>query len=387
MKNNLLLTLLTFFTLLSVAFFHYSCSEELNISESPGILGDGTLESRLEEIRDHYDLPSLGIVYIEGDQIVEQGVTGVRASGEDVPVTIYDKWHLGSLTKAMTSTMIGRLVAQEILDWSTTVEEVFPNDLEVIREVYRDLRIDDLLTHTSGLANNVVDVPSWDQIAANGDDEVKLRRQWSIELLGLEPETSRGNFYYSNTGYIVAGAMVEEITGKSWRTLMQEEVFDPLDMTYTGFMAPGNRGQYNQPWGHTRDGNDDVPLDPGTPESDNPPAIGPAGVVHSTFEDYAKYMVIHLREEGSNYLDSDIVQKLHTPAIGTRSGLGWGVIGSGSTKQLLHDGSNNLWYARVGLNIGDQNGYLMVTNQGGEEARDAIDELQEFYNARISNSD
>lgn len=51
-----------------------------------------------------------------------------------------------------------------------------------------------------------------------------------------------GNFVYSNLGYMVAGAMAEKKTGKSWEALMQEKLFKPLGMTSAGFGFPGTRG-------------------------------------------------------------------------------------------------------------------------------------------------
>ena len=63
------------------------------------------------------------------------------------------------------------------------------------------------------------------------------RRQWTAELLTLAPETSRGEHLYSNANYVVAGAMLEEVTGQQWEDLMQEHVFAPLGMTSTGGWA------------------------------------------------------------------------------------------------------------------------------------------------------
>jgi CubicO group peptidase (beta-lactamase class C family) len=50
---------------------------------------------------------------------------------------------------------------------------------------------------------------------------------------------NKGEFFYSNTGFIVAAAIAEKITGRTWHELMREELFEPLGMHETGFMAPG----------------------------------------------------------------------------------------------------------------------------------------------------
>jgi len=303
-------------------------------------------------------------------------------------VTSLDKWHLGSITKAMTATMVARLVDKEELDWSVTVQDVFPNELNEIRNEYRTVQLDELFSHTSGIHNDVVNVPSWNAIRNEQDTEENLRLIWSIEMLGKAPEVNRGDYYYSNAGYIIGAAMVEKLTGRKWRELMQTELFDPLEMDDTGFMPPGTSGQRNQPWGHSVDGNNVSALDPGDPYSDNPKAIGPAGVVHSTFNDFSAYMQMHIDgdNENSDFLSIDQFNKLHTPPFnGTEYSLGSGSGVVDGYKVLNHDGSNTYWYARIILNTTSNIGLLMVTNQGDQKALDAINSLNQLFNQRVQN--
>ena len=374
-------------TLLMAIGLFTMCSEESSEISTPGKVNDGLLNEELEIIRVEYDVPSLGLVFVENGEIQEMGAVGFRANEFDEKVTTSDKWHLGSLTKSMTATMIARLVEKQILDWSLTIQEVFPEEFGRIHHTYRDVRLDELLYHVSGLHNDLVNVPSWEDIRNENGTEEELRLRWVIELMERNPSAKKGEFFYSNTGYIVAGAIAEKITSRSWRELMEEELFGPLGLGDTGFMSPGNPGERNQPWGHVLISDERFALDPADNGSDNPKAIGPAGVVHSTFSDYSKYMLEHLKGAmgQSDFLTKESFEKLHTPAMGTQSSLGWGSFTADGTRQLAHDGSNGFWYARVGLNLDDQNGYLFVTNLGQDEGLNAIDALQDWYNLRITN--
>ena len=102
-----------------------------------------------------------------------------------------------------------------------------------------------------------------------------------------------GQESYSNGGYIIAGAMLETIMSSSWETLVRDFVFAPLDMRDSGFGAPGIPDDLSQPWGHWDQGINYEPVSPG-PDADNPQVFGPAGTVHTTMTDYAKFMSAHI---------------------------------------------------------------------------------------------
>jgi len=64
----------------------------------------------LEDIRKKHDLPALAVVVMKDGQICDRGAVGVRKSGETVPVTTNDVFHIGSCTKSMTATVTARLI-------------------------------------------------------------------------------------------------------------------------------------------------------------------------------------------------------------------------------------------------------------------------------------
>src|SRR4030095_8642317 len=64
----------------------------------------------------------------------------------------------------------------------------------------------------------------------------------------IPPDTK---YWYSNVGYILAGAVLEHLTGRAWEDLMRERLFQPLGISTGGFGPPGTAGQTDQPWGHS----------------------------------------------------------------------------------------------------------------------------------------
>jgi CubicO group peptidase (beta-lactamase class C family) len=184
-------------------------------------------------------------------------------------------------------------------------------------------------------------------------------------------------YQYANYGYTIAGAMCERVTGKSWEDLMRDELFTPLGMTTAGFGSPGTAEAVDQPWGH---GGIFGPkaIAPG-PQADNPAVIGPAGTVHCSLADWAKYAAFHLRGSRGEEprLPADVFQKLHTPLPGDEDDYAFGWIVTerdwAGGKALMHAGSNTMWFALIWLAPQRDEAYLAATNVGSNTAFLACD--------------
>ena len=115
----------------------------------PGIPNDGTLQSVLDQVRTGHSVPAVAAVLIEGNSIVEIGVSGTRVIDGQEPVTTDDQWHLGSISKSITSTLIAIYVERGLLDWDTTVADVLLSDIPDMRSEYRNVRVEELMAHTA----------------------------------------------------------------------------------------------------------------------------------------------------------------------------------------------------------------------------------------------
>src|ERR1700744_108879 len=221
--------------------------------------GDEAVTSILKPIRQKFGIPAMAAALVTSDGIQFVGAVGVRKRDTDVPVELTDLWHLGSDGKAMTSKMIARMVERGQLQWNTTMAEVFPELATQMDPDFQKVTVLELLSHRAGLPANLK-LPDY-----RGDNAPALRLRAVREELAKKPRHTPGTAYeYSNLGYIIAGAVVEKITGKPWEQEISTEIFEPLQMTTAGFGGTGTPGQIDQPWPHTEDG---------TPTLENGPAM------------------------------------------------------------------------------------------------------------------
>ncbi len=309
-------------------------------------------------------LPGVSVLAFNKSEIIARGVAGVRKFGEDEPIADSDKWHLGSCTKAMTATIIARLVDRGELSFDATMGELFFT--AKIQQAFIKVTVRQLLRHEGGTYSNFsLEAPDlWASLWEAGDDDlVTTRREFAEAVLASPPQYTIGTYHYSNTGYIILGSIIETITGKPWETVIDEEVFTPLGMTSCGFGAPATPGTIDAPWGHQKKKNSDAltAIDPASPTADNPPAFGPAGTVHCNLDSWVLYLQGHLGGGPEDYLKAETWEALHTPNPPKKYALGWLVPQSDI---LTHMGSNNMNVVTTWLYKSDDLGLIMTTNVG-----------------------
>jgi CubicO group peptidase (beta-lactamase class C family) len=342
------------------------------------------LGARIEAIRAESELPALGAALVTAEGGL-QGVwvAGTRRAGGTERVTADDLWHLGSCTKSMTATLIALLVTRGDLSWDTPLGELLPELATDMDVDYMELTLVDLLTHRAGLSATP-DLKVWAEIQSSEDSLVEQRARLTEAALVRPPvHPPRSEYLYSNDGFVIAGHIAEEAAGKPWETLIQELLFQPLGMTSAGFGPPGSSAPCDQPRGHTADGK---PVEPG-PDADNPAALGPAGTVHASLADWAKYVQLHLkgcREDvkvGEITLSKETFARLHAPfdGPGQKYAFGWVVErrdwAGGDGTALWHNGSNTMWYCVTWLGLANGVGALVTTNRLTPQAQKATDQV------------
>jgi CubicO group peptidase (beta-lactamase class C family) len=216
-------------------------------------ISNSSLEQTLETFRQRYNLPALAAAVVQGEQIVATAAVGLRKQGTDVLVTVNDVFHIGSCTKSMTALLAAWLVEQGKISWGTTIAEVFP-DLEKIHPDYRDMTLEQLLSHTGGAPDDSKNnTAKWiREVLTHKTLSLQEQRLLAAEkVVAKAPQAKPGTkVIYSNAGYVIIGAMLERVAGESWESLMKRIVFDSVGMTSAGFGTPASPGAIDQPWGH-----------------------------------------------------------------------------------------------------------------------------------------
>jgi len=363
------------------------------------------LAELLEPIRAEHHLPALVAAVVQGDRLIALGAVGRRRADAPDPATVNDRFHLGSCTKAMTATLLAMLVEEGRLSWRQTIGETFPELKDRIRSEFRAVTLAQLVRHRGGLPEDRVPDELFFRIRRELHGPMIGQRlkltEWALSRPPAAPPGEK--MLYSNHGYVIAAAMAERATGKSWEELVGKRLFEPLKMTTAGFGPPGLPGRTDQPLGHERAGDSARPVEIG-PEADNPPCYGPAGTVHASPADWGRYLSFYL--EGLNgksrLLKAEAFAALCVPALDAgglpalapaqvladlRAGTlpasplpegyaaGWLVSRQPDLGPVLsHAGSNGLWFALARVAPRRDFAVLAATNIGDPAARQACEQ-------------
>jgi len=315
------------------------------------------------------NVPGMAAAVVRGGDLVALGVAGVRTRGKADKIAATDLFHLGSDTKAMTAFLCGILVDEGKLKWGQTLGETFPELKKSMHPQYQAVTLEQLLTQRSGAPGDLTKDELWAKLYQHRGSPASARQLLLQGVTSKPPEAPPGEKYiYSNAGFSIAGHMAEKVAGKSWEELMRDKIFRPLGMTSAGFGAPGTTTKNDQPRGHKEDGS---PVEPG-PAADNPVAIGPAGTVHCSIADWARFAAANLPSAKTKLVKPETLQKLHTPAPGEpKYAMGW-IVAEGQPwaggPALTHAGSNTMWMAVVWLAPAKDVALLVTCNQANDKA-------------------
>jgi len=349
---------------------------------APGSAAD--LSPLLEPIREQHGLPALAAAVVQDSELVAVGAVGLDRADGDAVATADERWHIGSNAKAMTATMVARLVERGVLSWDDTPGQALA-DLEP-DQAWSEVTLEQLLTHTSGLPANPGKL--WMvRLIASSEPPPQARRTMLVAALAQPPLHPPGSAYlYSNLGFATAAAMAEAATGASYADLMRQEVFEPLGVADYGFGPPPPPS----PLGHLGNPGGFTPVE-AVPVADNPRALEPAGTLNFTLASWARFAGAHVdgeRGERPDFLPKDAWTNLHRPRLEDYA-MGWGALTPDwlGEPALTHSGSNSMWYARVVAVPGWDAALLAATNCGAdackEAIREAIRELAREWQGRL----
>lgn len=201
----------------------------------------------VDQVVKRYHLPGIAVGVIENGKVVYTGTPGTREAGTGRKIDRNTLFKIASNSKAMTTALLARLVQQGKLDWDAPVTKYLPQFRMHDPWVTRNMRVADLLTHSSGLPEGGGDLMLWP------DPNHFTRSDIIRGLRYIKPAYSfRSKYQYDNLLYVVAGEVAAAAGGASYATLMRREVFEPLglDRCIVGAFDRDAVGNLAQP--HTR---------------------------------------------------------------------------------------------------------------------------------------
>jgi len=351
------------------------------------------LDAYIRNAMAEWQIPGLAIAVVKDDQVVFLKTYGVREVGKEAPVDEETVFPLASMTKAFTAAAVGVLVDEGTLSWDDPVIKHLPGFQLPDPWVTRHVTLRDLLAHRVG---GDLGRPLWIlELATTLDSDELLRR-----LRHLQPGEPRfrSRWAYRNTGFAVAGEVIEAVSGMSWAEFVQARLLRPLGMTSATTSAvelwdpddllacwfcdlPARTVSYED----ARVENIVMPhvLAGGNPRSVPWHGRGsaPSGSINANIQDVAKWIRLQLAEglyEGERFLSAAVVEEMHAPQIPIRRdvyplgpgsghfwayGLGWFLTDYGARKVVLHGGGDHSFIAMMPE---EKLGVAVLTNLRGD---------------------
>lgn len=320
------------------------------------------LATILDSLRYKCDFPALAGAIVTDTGVIEAYAVGSRRYGGPANVTNDDRFHIGSCTKSMTAVLIGTLVDKGLVRWNTTLPEIFPEYKTIMRDEYKNVTVSDILSHGAGFMRD----PNLKVQSISSRDKRSEIVAWALTQA---PVKGRGNYLYSNLGYVIAGAITEKITNRPYEEIIMENVLLPLGITTAGIGVCGTEGQEDQPLQHTAN---HAPIK-ATPNSSLDAYYNPAGGLYMSVGDWGKYVHWVITVEAGrhqNLLTDETARTITAPhvsaGVGVSYSFGWSVSNQdwAGGKSLQHSGSTGFNYSTVCLSSNRHFGIILMTNQG-----------------------
>ncbi|MDF1558857.1 MAG: serine hydrolase [Bacteroidales bacterium] len=327
-----------FFTCLLVLYSLISLSQPLSSKK---------VDRLTERVLKEFNVPGIAVAVLKDGEVIHMKGYGVRSIATGEKTDEKTLFAIASNTKAFTTAALGILIGEERVTWDTRVIDIIPEFRLYNSYVTEDFRIRDLLTHRSGLGLGAGDLMMWpDSAMFTADDIIRNLRH----LKQASPYRTR--YDYDNLLYVVAGEVVERVSGMSWEEFVETRIMKPLDMTGSSASFKGLRERSNIIDAH-------VPVDGSlqvAPKQENR-LHNSSGGIYSNISDLSKWVICQLNRGryGPNLEKQIFSEKVHSEMWTPQT-----------IKPLSENGPYNSHFSAYGLgwNLTDINGYLKVYHTG-----------------------
>ena len=336
------------------------------------------IDKFITEGKELWSIPGMSVVIVQNDSTVYKNTYGVKNYFQNDPVDSKTIFSMASTTKAFIAMGLGILVDRDSINWDDKVISHLPSFKLSDDYITEDARVKDLLTHNLGIGNEdrlwTTDSTSVDEMLYNFS---KSEKKYSL----------RGGYTYQNIMYVIAGKVIENVSGMSWQDFIEVNILDKIDFSCTLTWSKDIFNYKNYTYPHMIDYDEGIVNVPFT-ISDQ---IGAAGMMWSCADDMEKYLNFLLNKSevnGEKVLSENTFNYIFEPQILIGNsfyptskltkpkwktyGLGWFQHDYRGYKIDMHTGSLQGLVAIIGL-VRDKNiGVQVFANLDGAELRHAI---------------
>lgn len=348
--------------LFTILFLSVVLCLSLVAGNSNGLPDD--LEAYIEAGMKDWEIPGLAIAVVKDDEIAFARGFGIRKLGGNDAVDEHTLFGIASLTKAFTTAALGILVDEGKLQWDDPVTKHIPEFQLYDPWTTREITVRDLLIHRSGLGRMIGNRLQF----MTGQDAPEL----TYRLRYLEPQASfRARYVYNNMLYMVAGQVIEAVSGQAWNEFVRDRLFKPLGMDRSNLSIHDIDENENAAWPHQYI-KGEVQTIPRR-DFDN---VGPAASINASVYEMTQWMRLHLGEPGklgdTQLIEDSTIREIHRPqsAIPVTDPfneiaaycLGWGVRLYNDRLISRHAGASDGMNSFIVLVHEENLGVVVVTN-------------------------
>ncbi|MYS78723.1 serine hydrolase domain-containing protein [Embleya scabrispora] len=322
--------------------------------------------ARLAELIAEYEVPGASLAFLhEGE--VHSFAAGVLNKDTGTPVSTDSLFQIGSVSKVWTATQLMLLAEQGRLTLDTPVVDLLPEFKVADAEVTKTVTVRHLLTHTSGIDGDLF------LDTGRGDDCLEKYVAACAELTQNHPIGE--SFSYCNSGFVIAGRIIERLTGKSWDEALREQICEPLGLTHT-WTLPEDVLRFSAATGHVEDGNP-------TPVWGLPRAMGPAGLICARASDVVAFGRAHLGTEllaAPGAMTAPQVRLPNPYTLAPEWGIGWILDEWAGHRVIMHAG-NTIGQSAMLWVMPDTGTVICLLVNGGESGAIQRDLGRELFAA------
>jgi CubicO group peptidase (beta-lactamase class C family) len=278
-------------------------------AQSPAFVTD-SLDQYIERNMKQWQIPGLSIAIVKDGKVILSKGYGVREFGKDEKVDENTLFIIASNSKLFTGTAVAKLDHEKKLSLNDKITQYIPWFKLYDSNSTRLATVRDMLCHRLGTKTFQGDFTFWDSNLPKDSIVWKMRY---LKPNGL----FRQDYGYCNSGFLVAGQVLEKVTGQTWEKYVEENILSPLGMTNTYMNTAGLAQRNNIAFPHN---NLYSPLT--KIPFDNVDNLGPATSMVSNVRDLTKWLLMQLdsgRYEGNRILPWEVLQRTRDVNILTGS--------------------------------------------------------------------
>jgi len=251
------------------------------------------------------------VLVAKNGQVIFQKGYGLANREWNIPNEPNTKFRIGSITKQFTAMLIMQLVEEGNIKLDDKLTDYL---LDYRRDTGDQVTIHHLLTHTSGIPSYTEEPNFFPDVSRDPYTVDEFIQSFCSGDLQFEPGSQ---FRYNNSGYFLLGAIIEKLTGKTYETVLQERILQPLNMADTGYdrhapLIPNRASGYTR----TFDGYVNAEyLDMSLPYA--------AGSMYATVEDLYLWDQALYTEKLLSKKYKEMMFKPHFPGLGGHYAYGW----------------------------------------------------------------